>query len=300
MTAIDARWQAIRPRTRQRRSSKVPLALLLTLIAQTAGVGSARAATRPQVFYEAVSSSIDQLCVGETYTYQVGISRVAIVNGQRYRQWVSGGYILGSIDNPNVGRFEPADADRDVQGGPPLPAARFTFVATGAGRAKVEFFIRTTGEEARVGNGYPTNDDTNEVEVVDCFEAYTSGLATTFTEKDMGDLTEPFFLAGYTPNVGGVTTESQYMFFAPNPLNRTTGGYAFVDTGWATSAVASKCTAYISGRYDVVLYGNPKKPVEGDLLMMGTGVVICKDSSIEIDYRGAPGFQIGFKPRPAP
>ncbi len=300
VSPTDASVHAMRLHAGRRRSPFVPLSLLLALIAQAVAVGSANAATRPRISYEAFSGSVDRLCVGETYDFEVGIRRTATINGQRYAQWVAGGYILGSVDPPNVGRFEPVDAGRDVVAGLPVSVATFTFVPTAPGRATLEFVILRTGEERRIGTGFPTNNATTEVEVSDCFDAYTSGLATTFVDKDMLDLAEPFFLTGYTPNVGGVTTETQYMFFAPNPQNRTTGGYAFVDTGWATGRPDSKCTAYISGRYDVIFYGDPKRPVEGDLLMKGSGVLICTGSAIEIDYTTTPGFQIGFKPRPAP
>lgn len=297
---------SVRKPERSGRHPRVSLALTLALAATLgisggAGADPAKAAkARAGISYKAISSSLlEPLCVGESETYEVGINRITLVNGQRYRQWVTGGYVLGVISNEAVGRFEPRDAGRDVIGGAPVPVATFEFIAKSPGRTTIEFHVIRTGEEARVGADFSRTSDTVEVEVVDCFEAYTSGLATTFTAKDMEDLTEPFFLEGRiaSSTVAGTT---QFMFFAPNPQNRTTGGYAFIDTAWPLAGPQGRCTAYISGRYDVVFYGHPDRPVEGDLMMRGSGVLVCANSSVEIDYTNAPGFQIGFRPSGAP
>jgi hypothetical protein len=114
----------------------------------------------------------------------------------------------------------------------------------------------------------------------------------------MGDLTKPFLLEGRiaTSTMAGNT---QYMFFIPNPQNRTTGGYVFVDTAWATADPRARCTLFVSGVYDVVLHGDPARPVEGDLLMKGTGSAVCRGNTVPIDYPDRTGFQIAFKPRPA-
>jgi hypothetical protein len=270
----------------------------LSLLAQGWSVAPAQAAQPAGLSYQVTAESWpDSVCVGDGVELQVSIQRTTKVNGQAYRQWVVGGYVLGDISNTRIGHFEPGDAGRLV-GAEPDHAAYLVFRADSAGRTEIEFTIRNTGEDLRVGTGFPTSSGKITVEVTDCFDAYTSGLATKFTEKDMGDLSKPFFLTGYTPNVQGVTTESQLMFFSPNPRDHTRGGYAFVDTAW-TSGGGGRCTAYVSGRYDVVLYGDPARPVEGDLLMKGSGVVVCPGQSLLIDYRDAPGFQIGFRPRAA-
>jgi hypothetical protein len=240
-----------------------------------------------------------RLCVGDAEEISVEIERKTVTNGQQYPGNVTGGYILGVIDDTDVGEFEPTDAGRPVGG--PDGDAKFVFRAKKPGRTNIEFTIRTTGEEQRVRRKWPTNGDKILVEVRECWEAYTSGLASVFDDKDMGALDKPFLLVGHTPNVGGITTQSQYMFFAPNPQNNLTGGYAFIDTGWATADPRTKCTAYVSGRYDVVFYPDADHPVEGDLLMKGSGQAVCASGTVvPIDYQNQPGFQIGIKPRPAP
>ncbi len=284
---------------------RIPLSVLilvplLGMLLQGGAVAPAQAAkAKVRISYAVIAvPKIEWLCVGEAVEFSVSISRHTTVNGQRYPQWVTGGDVLGVIGNEHVGAFEPADAGRSV-GAEPEHAATFLFRGEAPGRTDIEFIIRNTGEDLRVGTGFPTQSDTVSVEVTDCFDAYTSGLGTVFDTKDMGDLTEPFFLAGHlaTSGVAGLT---QFMFFIPNAQNRTTGRYEFVDNAWALAAPAARCSAYISGRYDVALYGNPSEPVEGDLLMKGTGVAFCGGRAIPIDYTSAPGFQIAFRPRPAP
>lgn len=272
------------------------------LLELTGGPGVAladEANTRAALNYAVwASQSAYTVCVGDEVEFSVSIRRTTTINGERYGQWVSGGDIFGVIVDPHVGSFKPADVERPVGGGS-LPQAIFVFRAMASGQTDIEFLIQNTGEEARVGTGFPQKSLTMGVKVNDCFDAYTSGLGTTFIDSDMGDLTEPFLLSGRI-NTSSVAGSSQYMFFAPNPQNRTTGRYTFIDTAWATADPLARCTAYISGRYDVVLYGDPAKPVEGDLLMKGTGVVVCTGNAMPIDYRAAPGFQILFRPRPAP
>lgn len=228
-----------------------------------------------------------------------------MINGNTYEQWVTGGILEAVIKNTQVGRFDPsrnpafARIDASVAN-----FVTFTFVAAAPGETEIDFNIKTTGEEGRgisiqrgSGNAVATAFFTT-IEVTDCYDAYTSGLATVFTEKDMGRLTEFFLLAGNTPNAN-VRTLTQFFVFIPNPQNRAVGSYAFVDLYWSTSAPGSRCTAYVSGHYDVVFYGpDPANPVEGDLLMKGTGVSVCPGRTTPIDYTQNAGFQIGFKPRP--
>lgn len=290
-----ARLPPVKGRSRRIPVSLAVLAVLVGLLTQGVAITWGKPAQARISYFAIAVPMYESVCVGDTVEFSVSISRHTTVNGQSYRGWVSGGYVLGVIANEQVGHFEPADAGRSV-GPPPGHDAIYEFHADAPGTTDIEFHIRNTGEELRVGTGFPQQADTVTVEVTDCFDAYTSGLATIFTEKDMGDLTEPFFLEGRiaTSTVAG---SSQYMFFLPNPQNRMTGGYAFVDTAWALAKPGVRCTAYVSGRYDVVLYGDPAKPVEGDLLMKGSGVAVCPGDVIPIDYTSTPGFRIGFRPR---
>jgi len=224
----------------------------------------------------------------------VVISRRTRVNGQSYFTHPAGGTIAGLIRDRSIGHFDPAGETQPV-GGFPQAEAHFTFVADKIGRTEIDFAIRATGEEQRLGAQWPTVHDTVRVNVIGCYEAYTSGLATVFSQKYIGNFRYPFYLEGRiaTQTLEGST---QYMFFIPNPQNRLTGGYAFIDTYWPQSTPGSRCTAFVSGRFDVVFYPDEEHVVEGDLLMKGSGVAFCPGQRIPIDYRNSTGFQIAFKP----
>jgi hypothetical protein len=276
----------------------VAIASMVVLTGRLVAVGSAEAASA-RIDYSAWPNPESlSMCVGDSTPIHVRIQRVITVNGTGYDSWVSGGVINGTVQYDSVGRLEPADTARPV-GGPPEMDAIYEFVATGPGRTGVTFTIYQTGEDQRVGWGSSRHNDTVAVEVKDCFDAYTSGLGTVFDMKDMGALDKPFHLEGHI-NQNNLEGATQRMQFMPDPQNRTTGEYEFVDTSWAQTGPSGKCTAYVSGRYDVVFYPDAVNPVEGDLLMKGTGAVWCAGYKYDIDYTSTPGFQIGFKPRPAP
>jgi hypothetical protein len=280
--------------------------ILATALALVLGVGGGLDATPAQAAKARVRISYQVLtlpgswkgCVGEEVAFGVFIHRTTKVNGRTYPEFLSGGRVLYSIDNPTVGEMEPLHQGQSV-GAPPKSEAMFLFRAKAAGRTRIVFVIGDTGEGRRVGTNAAGQEKKVSVEVVDCYDAYTSGLGTTFSVKDMGDLTKPFRLDGRISS-SAVAGDTQFMFFMPHPQNRTTGGYVFVDTAWPTADPRARCTAVVSGTYDVVLYGNPAKPVEGDLLMDGTGVQVCGGISTPIDYADRSGFRIGFRPRQAP
>ncbi|HEY2916770.1 MAG TPA: hypothetical protein VGI98_06105 [Candidatus Limnocylindrales bacterium] len=257
----------------------------------------ASAARAPQISYAAIATpSFASLCSGQTTEFSVSVSRTTAVNGQLYSAWVTGGKVIGAVADERIATIDPGDMPQVVASGPGNWA---TFIVTGQnpGRTTIEFDIFSTGEERRVGGGHPLRPATVTIEVSDCWEAYTSGLGTTFVQADMGDLTEPFFLTGVTPNVAGVDTESQFMFFLPSPQDRLHGSYAFIDTAWAALGPSGRCIAFISGRYDVAFYPSPDNPIEADLLLKGTGTYVCPGFALPIDYSNHTGFQIGMRPR---
>jgi hypothetical protein len=275
----------------------IALAPALSLTLQLVGLQPAQAADATHI-YQAVADPISiSLCPGLIKEISVHIRRTTLVNGQVYAQRVGGGRVIGLAGRLDIGHFNPVDPSR-VVGGPPESVATFEYKADKPGTTEITFAITSTGEEARVGGKSARNSAKVRVEVTDCYEAYTSGLATVFTQKWMDKLRYPFFLAGYTPNVKNITAETQYMLFFPNPHDRLYGSYVLLDTHWVTSDPRSRCTAYISGRYDVVFYPNAEDPVEGDLMMKGSGEAVCKDVVIPIDYELFPGFQIAFRPAP--
>jgi len=270
------------------------LAVLLALGALAPA--PARAARATQISYEAIATpSFESLCSEQSAEFTVAVNRTTSVNGQQYTAWVTGGSVFGDVADSTIATIDPVDTQRVA--GAPGHWATFTVTGHKPGRTTIEFDIFSTGEERRVGGGHPLRAATVSIEVSDCWEAYTSGLGTTFVQDDMGDLTEPFFLTGVTPNVAGIESESQFMFFLPSRLDRLHGSYAFIDTAWSSLGPSGRCVAYISGRYDVAFYPGPDDPIEADLLMKGTGVYICGGFVLPIDYSNHTGFQIGMRPR---
>jgi hypothetical protein len=291
---------------------RLAVALVLAVILGGPGGMPARAQSQASIDYlAAVLWFVPTLCTGETEEIHVGIRRyIEPPSGEIIGAWISGGTVGSFIYNESVGHFDPEGPGvvviRDVVG-QPLPEAVYKFVADKPGQTDIDFIIGSTGEEATHGSGWPTTVATVRVEVTDCYEAHTSGLAAIFTDKDMGGLNKWFLLSGYTPNVNGVTTDTQVMFFIPNPQDRLHGHYAHVDLAYTVIGnLQSACIAYISGRYDVAFNippGQPEPPGAdvGDLVMFGSGDVFCNGRfAAHLDYRSSPGFLIAFKPKPPP
>ncbi|MGZ5379851.1 MAG: hypothetical protein ACXWD8_18220 [Mycobacterium sp.] len=286
----------------------VATALVLALVLGSWGAIPARVAQAASVSitYAAKTQATLTLCVGESDEIAVRVLRALTRPGRAVGLWVPGGRVLGFIGNGNIVHFEPSDGGRDVVG-QPIPEAVFKVVADAPGQTEIEFVIHTTGEERSVGDGWPQADATVQVEVNDCYEAHTSALAKIFTDKDMGGLNKYFLLAGYTPNERGITTDTQVMFFMPNPQDRLRGGFAWVDLATTIlGGLQGSCISYFSGRYEVVFYIPPNQPAPpgadvGDLMMYGQGDVFCSGRfTVHLDYRSSAGFQISFKPKPRP
>lgn len=282
----------------------VALAAVLSLVTLVAA--PAQAASPVSITYTAYAQASLTLCVGESDEIAVRVLRVLARPGREVGLWVPGGRIFGGIGNGNIAHFEPSDAGRDVVG-QPVPEAVFKIVADAPGQTDIEFVIQDTGEEASAGSGWPQSDATVRLEVNDCYEAHTSALAKIFTDKDMGGLNKYFLLAGYTPNERGITTDTQVMFFMPNPQDRLHGSFAWVDlVSTFLGGLQGSCITYFSGRYDVVFYIPPNQPAPpgadvGDLMMYGQGDVFCNGRFLfHLDYRSSAGFQISFKPKPRP
>jgi hypothetical protein len=282
------------------------LVLALTLALTSANLAGAQA--QVSITYNVgVSSESIHLCTGESRNISVLIDRRVQRGGTTFGPFsVWGGRVLGFINDEAIGHFEPTDGGREVVG-PPAERALFKFVADAPGTTTIDFVISETGEESSLGGGWPQQDDVVDVEVTDCYQAHTSGLGSIFVENDMHGLNEWFLLTAFTPNTNGVETETQIMFFSPNPQNRLVGGHALVDT--ATTLLGGQqgtCTLYFSGRYEVVFYIPPNQPAPpgadiGDLMLYGRGTVFCQGRQVlKLDYGSNPGFQISFKPKPVP
>lgn len=289
---------------------RVMLATALVLALSASGSGAIPAGVAQgasvSITYAAKTQATLKLCVGESDELAVRVLRVLTRPGREVGIWVPGGRVVGFIGNGSVIHFEPSDGGRDVVG-QPIPEAVFKVVADAPGLTEIEFVIHKTGEERSVGANWPRAEATVQVEVNDCYEAHTSALAQIFTTKDMGGLNEYFLLAGYTPNTRGITTDTQVMFFLPDPQDRLHGSFAWVDLVTTYMGnLAGSCMSFFSGRYDVVFYIPPNQPAPpgadvGDLMMKGQGDVFCEGKFLfHLDYRQAAGFQISFKPKPRP
>jgi hypothetical protein len=294
---------------RYERSSKLRV-VASSVIALTMAIwvgGPANGLAQASIAYRVIANVRSlPMCTGERTEIRSSIERVVTRAGQPIEAPVSGGRIFAHIDEPSVVHFDPADAGRDVTG-QPFPEARFDLVADRPGRANINLFIGTTGEEATLGADWPFAEHNISVEVNDCYEAHTSALAQIFNDKDMGGLNKPFLLAGYTPNTHGLTTDTQVMFFIPNPQNRLVGGFAWVDLVTAyMGQLQGDCVSYFSGHYDVVFYIPPNEPAPpgadvGDLQMFGQGDVFCGGRFLfHLNYQQSAGFLISFKPKPRP
>ena len=152
----------------------------------------------PRISYRAIAMRASaKLCVGDKLEIDVAIKKTAVINGNTYSEWVTGGLLEAVIKKRQVGRFDPprdpmqAQIDASVAN-----FATFTFLAAAPGETEIDFNIKRSGEEARgipirpAPGGVPAASFVTTIEVTDCYDAYTSGLATTFTEKNMGRLTE--------------------------------------------------------------------------------------------------------------
>jgi hypothetical protein len=181
-----------------------------------------------------------------------------------------------------------------------LGTTEFLFVADAPGVTTIEFRITEMSSQGASGvwpfSGQ-TRSGTTEIEVKPCYEAYTSGLATVFVDKFIGDFTERFVLSGYTPLTGGVTTSTQAFFFLPNQ-DRQGGSYVLVDT--ATIFQRSHCLLVASGRYEVEWYRPENQSVApgtemGDLLLFGGATIFCGGGGYSQSWEESPGFHVAFK-----
>ena len=293
---------------RLRRLTLAASVLLAAVLGSSGGLQAPAVRAAPvQISYAAKTIASLTLCVGESEEIAVRVLRtLSRPNGHQTGLWVSGGRVIGTIDNGNIVHFDPDEAGRDVVG-QPIPEALFKVVADAPGQTQLEFLVHNTGEERSVGANWPRSSVTVQVEVNDCYEAHTSALAQIFTTKDMGGLNRYFLLSGYTPNSHGLTTDTQIMFFIPSPRDRMHGGFAWVDLVTAYMGnQQGECISFFGGHYDIVFYIPPNQPAPpgadvGDIMMFGQGDVFCGGRFLfHINYQQSAGFQISFKPKPRP
>jgi hypothetical protein len=220
-----------------------------------------------------------------------------------------GGSVRGVVAKPDVGHFEPAQAERGVVGWVE-PRADYTFVADAPGVTTIEFRIVRTGDEAfeaGLGVRIPRTHYIVEVEVVDCYEASTSGLGIEFAAdgKDLGALDDPFLISGVT-DLGGISGSSENMFFIPNRRDRLRGAQVFIETYTiALGGSTTNCFLVFSGRYEVAFHITPGDPAfrpgvdVGNLVLYGNGSQFCEGRFVQkVKYTTTPGFLIAFTPKP--
>jgi hypothetical protein len=252
-----------------------------------------------------------RLCTGETAEILAYISRQVYRRGRQHPAQVlaHGGRVVGVVGDEDVGRFEPAEAGRDVRG-TPLPRALYEFVALAPGRTTIDFIIDETGDEHLYGNDLGGDTVSVSVVVTDCFEAFTSGLGLVFTVKDMKDLIQPFTLEAHSPPTVGITTKSQAMFFMPSgPRNQFLPSFSglYVSVLSDTTTLGGRqitCVDVLTGPYELEFHITPDDPRfrsgidVGNLQLWGNWTKFCPGGSVSGSYPpgGPPGFLIAIKP----
>ena len=281
------------------------MAALLALVpAGAGGTLPAHAASDAAISYVlGVGDPGITLCTGESAQIDVTITRQVQLNGETHLGLVAGGAVHAAISDPSILHFEPRDPSRAVVG-QPQPKATYKVVADKFGRTKITFEMRGTGEEATMGGGWPTTDNTVDVDVTDCYLANTSSLASIFDSADMGGIDEPFLLTGHTPNQNNLKAITQVMFFVPDEEgDHRSGIYALVDVASSTlPGQTGQCITSISGDYEVIFYIPPPGSAPdggdvGDLRLKGEGTSVCGGFPLALHYQATPGFHISFKPK---
>lgn len=252
-----------------------------------------------------------KLCVGQTVVFPVSVRLIVTehIGNQTpydYRVYYSNEEIKATVLNENVGTIEPTrlrtsvslhsgyDPDSDLA---PLLNPRierrgtheplivsFAFTAKEKGVTTIRF--EHTRSAKPLTHALTL---TAQVEVVDCWEAYSSALGQEWPTKDICSLERPFLLEAKDPNApAGITGNTQVLFFWPSssevlfgPNSRGPyehGRYVYVEEFTASvGGLSTTCQVVSGGNYEVQLYDTPK---EGDILMLGDATQYCPGSII--------------------
>jgi hypothetical protein len=146
------------------------------------------------------------------------------------------------------------------------------------------------------------------VEVVDCWEAYATGLwtgntANNWTKKDICSLERPFLIEGSGSSEGGfanVVNKSQAFFFWPfgepfgveGVAGLQDGRYIYVGLSTTTAfGLKNSCTSVGGGSYEQFIY-ETRTPIEGNLILYGSSTTYCEggvfttpNEAIEVAFR---------------
>jgi hypothetical protein len=322
--------------TKRRLVRRVVLALVLAIIgADLASAQTLNASAAYDVDAMILGPNPDsaRLCTGERANIQARIRRLIYDGGPEPAiNLVGGGRVVAEIGVRKVGHFETYGPNRQGVSEPEAPryalaqdvgpvghalGAQYVFVADAPGTTQIDFFISATGEEP-FGANWPRRKDSVEITVVDCFEAFTSGLGLTFPVADMKDLIQPFTLESVSQLTSGrvvINTKDQAMFFMPignrQSFTPSPGGL-FVMSIAETFQTAERqvtCLEVIVGSYAVKFHITPndrryRSGIDvGNLRLNGSATRWC-DGQVVGSAKYAdpqnPGWLIAFKPKLVP
>jgi hypothetical protein len=147
------------------------------------------------------------------------------------------------------------------------------------------------------------------VEVVDCWEAYATGLWTgnkenNWTKKDICSLERPFVIEGngISESIGVRNVAKSHAFFfwpmgepfgVAGVAALQNGQYIYVglNTVISSSGLQSSCTSVGSGTYEQFIYDS-RHPREGNIILWGSADVYCEGSTHHINNEA---IQVAFR-----
>jgi hypothetical protein len=238
------------------------VALLLALGSSVAGRGGSAQAGPPResVRYDVSVRTQDQtICLGNPARVYVQVKRTQVVDGvnQPVVTVRQGGVITATNHHPDVVRLRRATAP--VERG--AFWAEFSVEGIAPGTALLTFEAVATGDEHLYRVDINAIQNTfARVTVVQCWEAFTSGLGKIWEDSLVCTLEEPFLLTGTYPGVD----KSLPVFFMPTDPTH----------GWwvQASTLGGTVVRVGSGTYQVAFRQIGSSVVEGNIVMVGTGV----------------------------
>jgi hypothetical protein len=179
------------------------------------------------------------------------------------------------------------------------------FEVTGNKKGTTQIHFEHTAAATRHGRALTVD---VQVNVVDCWEAYATGLWTgnkenNWTKKDICSLERPFVLEGNGAGEGGGATSvlnSKAYFFWPmgEPFGVAgltalqDGSYVYVGGRTDTfGSLISSCTSVGSGSYQQFIFEN-RTPIEGNLILNGSIDTYCEGYAFHTNQEA---IQVAFR-----
>jgi hypothetical protein len=295
------------------------LVLFVALFASTLAQAAPPQQPFIPIYYMTASPDQIRLCVGETENIFVFV-RLEI-NADQDGFYYAGEKLKVEVGDREVVRIYP---DPETQTGPysgglsrrqarwvtrQVPQlnvpddALFIVTALKTGETKITF----THIQPRTGY-VRAAPQTVEVEVVDCWQAYSWGHGITFPVKDICGFDKPFILEAKIPGQNGITEDSNAIFFMPFPQQLSSNGnpggsYVYV-TRFTYSLGTLTDTGFNvgGGDFEVINYQQGEIK-EGDIKLIGTvtafhnnGFVVSGDEDTLIAFKPLPQSAICYDP----